>query len=99
VHWHDHWGLTSGSYFSPVVELNDTAWSGGTRRGLNQLYMTLGVIFGRFQLTHNTRFIIGGGHQFALSPHLVTAPLTPAYDHNFVLSAPRIPEPKDNKYR
>jgi len=49
--------------------------------------MTLGMIFGRFQLTHNTRFIIGGGYQFALSPRLVTAPLTPAYDHNFVLSA------------
>ena len=80
-------GLPSGSYFAPEVELNDTAWLGGARGGLNQLYMTLDAIFGRFQLTHNTRFIIGGGHQFALSPHLVTAPLTPAYGHNFVLSA------------
>ena len=74
-------------YFWPEVELNDTAWSGGARRGLNQLFMTVGVIFGRFQLSEHARFIIGGGYQFALSPNLVASPLTPAYDHNYVLSA------------
>jgi hypothetical protein len=74
-------------YFWPEVEFNDTTWSGGTRDGLNQLFMTLGVIFGRFQLSEHARFIIGGGYQFALSPKLVTAPLTPAYDHNWLISA------------
>jgi hypothetical protein len=74
-------------YFWPEVELNDTTWSGGSRRGLNQLFMTVGVILGRFQLSQHARFIIGGGYQFALSPDLVAAPLTPAYDHNYVLSA------------
>jgi len=49
--------------------------------------MTAGIIFGRFQLTQHSRFIIGGGYQFALSPNLVTAPLTPAYDHNWLFSA------------
>jgi hypothetical protein len=49
--------------------------------------MTAGVIFGRFQLSQHARFIIGGGYQFALSPKLVPAPLTPAYDHNHMISA------------
>jgi hypothetical protein len=74
-------------YFWPEIEFNDTTWSGGARGGLNQLFMTAGIIFGRFQLTQHSRFIIGGGYQFALSPSLVTAPLTPAYDHNWLFSA------------
>jgi hypothetical protein len=74
-------------YFWPEVEFNDTTWSGGLRDGLNQLCMTAGVILGRFQLTQHARFIIGGGYQFALSPKLVTSPLTPAYDHNWLFSA------------
>jgi hypothetical protein len=49
--------------------------------------MTLGLILGRFQVSDNAHFIIGGGYQTALSPHLVPSPLTPAYDHNYVLSA------------
>jgi hypothetical protein len=74
-------------YFWPEIELNDTTWSGGARSGLNQLFMTAGVIFGRFQLAEHARFIVGGGYQFALSPKLVPTPLTPAYDHNYVISA------------
>lgn len=74
-------------YFWPEIEFNDTAWSGGARRGLNQLFMTVGVIFGRFELAEHARFIVGGGYQFALSPKLVPAPLTPAFDHNYVISA------------
>lgn len=74
-------------YFWPEIEFNDTAWSGGSRRGLNQLFMTAGVVFGRFQLAPHARFIIGTGYQFALSPNLVASPLTPAYDHNWVISA------------
>ncbi|HKD46245.1 MAG TPA: hypothetical protein VKB67_01010 [Rhizomicrobium sp.] len=74
-------------YFWPEIEFNDTKWSGGARGGLNQLFMTFGIIFGRFQLAEHARFIIGGGYQTALSPTLVKVPLTPAYDHNWLLSA------------
>ncbi len=77
-----HWG----TYFWPEFELNDTTWSGGPRNGLNQLFATAGLILGRFQVTDNARLIVGGGYQFALSPRLVATPLTPAYDHNYVLS-------------
>ncbi|HVW75552.1 MAG TPA: transporter [Rhizomicrobium sp.] len=74
-------------YFWPEVEFNDTTWSGGSRDGLNQLFMTVGVILGRFEIGDGMRLIAGGGYQTALSPHLVTSPaLTPIYDHNWLLS-------------
>ena len=74
-------------YFWPEIEFNDTTWSGGTRNGRNQLFMTVGLILGRFEIGDGMRLIAGGGYQTALSPHLVTAPaLTPVYDHNFILS-------------
>lgn len=74
-------------YFWPEIEFNDTTWSGGSRDGLNQLFMTVGVILGRFEIGDGMRLIAGGGYQTALSPHLVTSPaLTPVYDHNWLLS-------------
>jgi hypothetical protein len=94
-------GLPSGSYFAPEVELNDTAWLGGARGGLNQLYMTLDAIFGRFQLTHNTRFIIGGSYQLCAIAASGDRAADPGLWPQFrVERAPRIlTEPKDNKYR
>ena len=74
-------------YFWPEIEFNDTTWSGGARRGLNQLFMTVGLILGRFQVSEHGKIIIGGGYQFALSPNLVPSPLTPVYDHNWLMSA------------
>jgi hypothetical protein len=75
-------------YFWPEIEFNDTTWSGGSRDGLNQLFMTAGLILGRFQIGDRTKIIVGSGYQFALSPHVVKAPaLTPVYDHNWILTA------------
>lgn len=73
-------------YLWPEVEFNETAWSGGARNGLNQLYATFGVMVGNVPLRENYSLGIGLGYQSALSPHLVAAPLTPAYDHNWVLT-------------
>ena len=79
-----HWE----EYFWPEVELNDTTWSGGARAGLNQLFMTTGLILGRFPISARGKIIIGGGYQFALTDNIATAKaLTPVYDHNWVLSA------------
>lgn len=76
-----------GRYLWPEVEFNDTTWSGGARRRLNQLFMTVGMILGRFEIAGRAKMIIGGGYQFALSPHLVTMPaLTPVYDRNWIMS-------------
>lgn len=78
-----HWS----KYLWPEVELNDTAWSGGSRRGLNQLFMTVGSIFGNFPMIENYSLGIGLGYQFALTEHTIPAPvLNPVYDHNWMLS-------------
>jgi hypothetical protein len=77
-----------GEYFWPEIEFNDTTWSGGTRGGLNQLFMTAGLILGRFPISAHGKIIIGGGYQFALTDNIASAKaLTPIYDRNWVLSA------------
>lgn len=77
-----------GEYFWPEIELNDTTWSGGVRGGLNQLFMTTGVILGRFPISERGKIIIGGGYQFALSDNIASAKAaTPIYQHNWLLSA------------
>ena len=74
-------------YLWPEVEFNDTRWSGGARKGLNQLFMTAGMVLGRYEITPHAKLLIGGGYQFALSPRLIRKPIvTPVYDHNFIMS-------------
>jgi hypothetical protein len=75
-------------YLWPEVELNDTTWSGGSRHGLNELFVTLGSLFGNVPIAENYSVGIGFGYQFALTHHDVGTPiLNPAYDHNWVLTA------------
>jgi hypothetical protein len=74
-------------FFWPELEFNNTIWSGGQRDGKDQLFLTPGLILGRFQLFQGARFIIGAGYQFAVSPVKTTEPvLTPTYDHSWLLS-------------
>jgi len=71
----------------PEIELNNTTWSGGPRDGKDQLFMTVGSVFGNVAVVENYTLGIGLGYQFALSPRPGTiTPLVPAYDHNWVLS-------------
>jgi Putative MetA-pathway of phenol degradation len=75
-------------YFWPEFEVNYTHWFGGLRDGKDQVFLTPGLILGRFQLYERARLIIGGGYQFAVSPKVVTTPaLTPTYDHAWILTA------------
>ena len=74
--------------FWPELEFNNTYWSGGQRDGKDQLFVTPGLILGRFDLFQGARFIIGAGYQFAVSPTKSTVPvLTPTYDHSWILTA------------
>ncbi len=77
------------TYFWPEFELNDTIWLGGTQRGgKDQLFLTPGLILGRFDLGGRVRASVGAGYQFAVSPAVRTiGPLDPVYAHNWVLSA------------
>lgn len=75
-------------YFWPELEFNDTYWFDGERAGLNQLFITPGIVFGRFELVGQLKGIIGVGYQFAVSPELRMEPaLTPTYDHAWLLTS------------
>ena len=76
-----------GQVFWPEVEINDTYWSGGPRDGKNQVFITPGLILGRFPIAGRTKLIVGLGYQIAVSPSLVKVPvLTPMYNHQVILT-------------
>jgi hypothetical protein len=76
-------------YFWPELEVNHTYWvSGNERGGKNQVFLTPGIIFGRFEIKDRIRFAIGVGYQGAVSPkYTSTSEQTPAYNHAWLLSA------------
>jgi hypothetical protein len=76
-------------YFWPEVELNNTYWFGGERADLDQLFVTPGIIFGRFAIGNNLKAIFGFGYQVAVTPTpIITKPaLTPTYDHAWLLTS------------
>lgn len=76
------------TYFWPEFEVNNTYWTDGERGGLNQTFLTPGIVFGRIPLAGRTKLIVGTSYQFAVSPTLVTKPaLTPTYQHGWILTA------------
>lgn len=67
----------------PELEVNYTYWPNGEDTGRNQVFLTPGLLLGRFQIYNRVGFTIGLGYQVALTAK-------PAYNHNLILSA-RIP--------
>jgi hypothetical protein len=76
-------------YFWPEFEVNDTYWADGKERGgKNQILLTPGIIFGRFEIYKRVKFIIGGGRQWAVTPKYAdTTEQTPAYNRSWILTA------------
>lgn len=77
-----------GEFFWPEFEVNTIHWAGGLRDGKTQVFLTPGIIFGRFPIAGGrTKAIVGVGYQFAVAPKLVTTPaLTPTYDRQLILT-------------
>jgi hypothetical protein len=77
------------TYFWPEFEVNATRWLDGQRQGKTQVYLTPGLILGRFPLFDNhVRAVIGAGYQYAVAPKQVTEPAnTPAYGHAWIGTA------------
>jgi hypothetical protein len=71
----------------PELEVNWTAWADGERAGRNQVFITPGVILGRFTLSGRIKAIFGVGYQQAVSPKLEDEPLTPMYNQGWVFTA------------
>jgi hypothetical protein len=73
-------------YFWPEFELNYTHWVDGEREGKDQLFLTPGLILGRFKVADNNNLIIGAGYQFAVTPKTTTPVLTPTFDSNWIIT-------------
>ena len=75
-------------YFWPELEFNDTKWLNGNERGgKNQIFMTPGIIFGRFELGPRARASVGVGYQVALAPKYIdTSEQTPTYKRAWLVS-------------
>ena len=76
-------------YFWPQVEFNATHWFGGQRADLTQVYVTPGILFGRFSLTPTNNLTFGIGYQKAIAPSktILKPALTPTYDHALILAS------------
>ena len=51
----------------PEVEVNYTYYKDGPNDGKSQVAITPGIVFGRFEINHRMKFIIGGGYQKVVS--------------------------------
>jgi hypothetical protein len=73
----------------PELEFSLTHWFDGLRAGHTQVFMTPGLIFGRFPLFGSrARLIFGAGYQLAITPaQLYTPALTPIYNHAWIATA------------
>jgi hypothetical protein len=74
--------------FWPEAELNWTHWLGGIQRpGLDQLFVTFGLIAAPIPLTRDVKLAFGAGFQFAVAPGQIDSPLpTPTYRNSFVFT-------------
>ena len=68
------------NFFWPELEANSIWWPDGSKEGKTQLFLTPGIIFGRFTIRDRVRLIFGAGYQFSVSPSV------PAYRNNVILT-------------
>lgn len=72
--------------FWPELEVNWTYYTSGQRAGLNQVYLTPGIVIGRFDIGHGLKFTTGIGYQIAVAPDYRAKPLTPAYANSLIVT-------------
>ncbi len=73
-------------YFWPEFEVNHTRWADGARGGKDQIFLTPGVVLGRFKICSDSNLIVGAGYQFAVTPRTTSPVLTPTYDSNWIIT-------------
>jgi hypothetical protein len=59
-------------YFWPEVEANYTWWPDGIHEGLNQLFITPGIVFGRFPVAGRVALGLGLGCQIAVTDNALS---------------------------
>ena len=83
VLWNTAFQYHIEKYFWPEVEANYTYYPDGKHEGLNQLFITPGLVLGRFPLFGRVGLTVGAGVQVAVTD-------TPLVHRNIILSG-RIP--------
>ncbi|MBN9507884.1 MAG: hypothetical protein J0I21_02070 [Alphaproteobacteria bacterium] len=72
--------------FWPELEVNWTYYPDGQRGGLNQVYLTPGLILSSFSLGGGFRLTLGAGYQVAVAPAYRPKPQTPSYNHAWIFT-------------
>jgi hypothetical protein len=80
VAWNTTFQYHLFDYLWPEVELNYTWFPNGEHEGLNQLFVTPGLVLGKFKIHDRIGFTIGAGTQIAVTD-------TPTYNRNIILTA------------
>jgi hypothetical protein len=77
-----------GQIFWPEFEVNWAHWLDGSQRGgLDEVFLTVGALFGPFPIGGRVAIVVGGGFQFAVAPSTrLTPALTPEYQNNIIFS-------------
>lgn len=70
-------------YASPELEFNYAYWPNGERAHINQLYITPGIVLGKFPLWKRLGLTVGAGYQTAVTEN-------PLYNHNVIMTV-RLP--------
>jgi hypothetical protein len=71
----------------PELEMNRTDWIGGGRGARTQTFLTPGLILGRIVLNKRSKLILGAGYQTAVSRVYGPGPMTPTFNHNWIVTA------------
>ncbi len=74
------WQYHVARYFWPEVEANYTWWPNGVHEGLNQLFITPGLVLGRFPIWGRFAAVVGAGCQVAVTENALS-------HRNLILSA------------
>jgi hypothetical protein len=83
VAWNTAFQYHVAKYFWPEFEVNYTYWPSGDRDGINQVYLTPGLLIGRFPLWERLGLTVGVGYQIAVTAR-------PTFYNNAILSV-RLP--------
>jgi hypothetical protein len=71
----------------PELEVNWTYWANGARGGLNQVFLTPGLVIGRFEVANGLFFTTGVGVQVAVAPSYRPIPQTPIYNNALIITS------------
>lgn len=66
--------------------MNRTDWIGGERGARTQTFITPGLIVGRIPLNRRSKLILGIGYQAEVSRIYGPGPMTPTFDHNWIVT-------------